>query len=89
MPIPDSQPLTKGLSMYETQIVENTIRPVSPEGDAWFGLESGTNGTAATMRRMNAPAGLEWRRHDGKPATGLLLNPRGSEWINPWDGRAS
>lgn len=74
--------------MHEVKVIDRTVRPVTPEGDRFYGLESGTNGTGAEMRRLNVPAGLEWRRHDGKPATGLYLRPTGnSEGVNPWDGR--
>lgn len=74
--------------MHEVRVIDRTIRPATPEGDRFFGLESGTNGTGAEMRRMGVPAGLQWVRHDGKPATGLLLQPTGrSEGVNPWDGR--
>lgn len=51
-----------------------TLRPATPEGDAFFGLEMGTNGTAASARREAFGAG-PWERFDGSPATGLTLVP--------------
>lgn len=67
-------------------IVGNTIRPTTREGDAFFGLELGTNGTGPAGRRALHPP-LRWERHDGRPATGLTLTPSGSDaWLNPWDG---
>jgi len=65
-----------------------TLWPLTPEGDAFFGLELGTNGTAATCRRLLlAPEHYKWTRHDGRPATGLTLIPSGHDnSVNPWDG---
>lgn len=69
---------------------ELTIRPTSPEGDEFFGLAGGTNGTAAITRREVAERAaiknafgfydpkcprLTWLRFNGKPATGLQLVP--------------
>lgn len=56
----------------------HTIRPLDAAGDRYFGLEVGTNGTAAETRRLAvAPAGVRvtWLRHDGRPAVGLTLRP--------------
>jgi hypothetical protein len=54
----------------------HTIRPIDADGDRYFGLEPGTNGTAAESRRGTvAPRGVNvtWQRHDGRPAVGLTL----------------
>jgi uncharacterized protein YcbX len=61
-----------------------TVRPADLEGDRFFGLEPGTNGTAAEARRHVAPAGFTWRRHDGSHALGVLLVPGPNRWSNPW-----
>lgn len=69
--------------------IDSIVRPAEPEGDAFYGLETGTNGTGAAMRRkVAAPPGCVWQRHDGKPAMGLLLTPtnRSAFVPNPWDG---
>lgn len=67
----------------------HVAQPVDPEGDRFFGLESGTNGSGATMRRKLVADGFKWERHDGRPATGLQLSPTGrTDWRNPWDGPA-
>lgn len=72
--------------MEEVVIVGNTIRPTSREGDVFYGLEVGTNGTGPAGRRALLPA-LQWTRHDGRPATGLYLTPSGFDsWLNPWGG---
>lgn len=48
-----------------------TIRPLSAEGDEFFGLSPGSNGTAATTRRacVEGP-GFSWVRFNGRPAVG-------------------
>jgi hypothetical protein len=68
-----------------------TIRPETREGDEYFGLRGGTNGTAATTRRaLVEKPGLLWLQFDGKIARGLFLHtPSGDAWRNPWDGRAA
>ena len=72
----------------EVVIDGRQIRPASREGDLYFGLESGANGIAAQNRRvLVAPPGSYWVRHDGRPATGLLLRPGTGTWSNPWGGR--
>lgn len=73
----------------EVVIDSNIIRPVDPAGDRFFGLESGTNGSAATVRRaLVERPGLEWRRHNGAHATGLQLRPGSNAWADPWSGVA-
>ena len=75
-------------SHVDVVIQGRQIRPASPEGDSHFGLESGTNGSAAQNRRvLVTPPGSYWVRHNGKPATGLLLKPGSGAWSNPWGGR--
>lgn len=67
--------------------VAQSIRPTTAAGDVWFGLASGTNGTAATVRRALAdvPPGYRWELHDGRRAAGLDLVPSGGAWWrNPW-----
>jgi hypothetical protein len=84
MPPPFTMPITV--------TPHGTVRPAVPEGDAFFGLEAGTNGTAAAGRR--AAIGLNgriWERHDGRPATGLQLVPSNrseSYDANPWSGNS-
>lgn len=44
-------------------IIDNqsqTARPADAEGDVWYGLLSGTNGTGPAMRRALAAPGLRW-----------------------------
>lgn len=74
--------------------VENGhARPLTVDGDEWFGLAWGFNGTAARCRRLlAAPAAVTWLRHDGRPAYGLTTVPssRSSErWRSPWTGERS
>lgn len=75
-----------------------TIRPESPDGDDFYGLAMGTNGTAATVRRELAVEALKpctpsahverltWVRSDGRGPIGLWLVPNGRshEFENPW-----
>lgn len=66
------------------------ILPESEEGDRFFGLEPGTNGTAAESRRaLVAPSGFHWLRSNGLDPKGLALRPptRDSDttWSNPWN----
>ena len=72
----------------EIDAATGTIRPVNYEGDEFYGLAWGTNGTAATMRRTCAegPHTLTWLRHDGSRAVGLRLEPASEEkpFVNPW-----
>lgn len=72
------------------------LKPETPEGDAFFGLVVGTNGTAAMSRRecveaqITTATPIEWARHDGRPAVGVTLVPssRGDRFDpNPWSGR--
>lgn len=81
--------LTDPKPIYSTEREGSTIRPVTPEGDAYFGLEAGTNGTAAECRRaLVQRPGERWVRFDGRPATGLRLAPpsRVVEGVSPWSG---
>lgn len=73
-----------------------TMRPSSPEGDAYYGLISGTNGTRAAQRRLESesatgtPGPFRWVRHGGGHAIGTLLVPTGEDsFVNPWDGPVS
>ncbi len=78
----------------------STLKPTVLGADAFFGLEVGTNGTAATMRRAvieahyrglhNFSGPIEWVRSNGKPATGITLIPSNkseSRFSNPWSGK--
>ena len=72
-----------------------TIQPETPDGDDFFGLAAGTNGTAATTRRElvigqlfpreNANR-LRWLRSNGRDPAGLRFVPgnRSHEFENPW-----
>jgi hypothetical protein len=74
-----------------------TVRPAVPEGDDYFGLSIGTNGTAAACRRAVVEAvqqivngRLTWLRSNGQSATGLTLVPsaRSDAYeANPWSGQ--
>lgn len=71
-----------------------TLRPATPEGDDYYGLAVGTNGTRAAQRRAEEesatglPGPFTWVRHDGGHAIGTLLVPSGeAKFMNPWDGR--
>jgi hypothetical protein len=89
--VPFSMPVTLGVDG-----LCRTIQPERPEGDAFFGLELGTNGTAAAARRLaverahHVAGGFVWLRANGKPATGLQFVPsdRSDNYeANPWSGR--
>jgi hypothetical protein len=60
-------------------------------GDVFYGLTPGTNGTAATCRRLcAAPAGYEWIASDCRKARGVFIVPSsrtGGYVTNPWSGR--
>lgn len=71
------------------------LQPATPEGDDFYGLNMGTNGTAAAARRAVAQAKInascevvEWARSNGAPAFGLQLVPGDSEAVNAdaWSG---
>lgn len=62
----------------------NVISPRTPEGDDYFGLSMGTNGTAAISRRATAELvitantgvrGFEWVRANGGAPVGITLVP--------------
>lgn len=66
---------------------KKTIRPSSPDGDTYFGLGPGTNGTAAETRRaLHEVPGYSWTRFAGSHPKGLLyVPPKGEpEFFNPW-----
>lgn len=68
-----------------------TVQPTHPEGDDYYGLAPGTNGTAAQTRRALAVSSTSityrWVRYSGAPAVGVTLVPSGEDvWQNPWDG---
>jgi len=66
---------TENLSLYSVRFQgTDALRPVDPAGDAFYGLEPGTNGTAAECRRQAFPA-RTWVRHDGREARGLWYAP--------------
>lgn len=70
---------------HEVEIRGDVVRPRSPDGDQFYGLEPGTNGSGAAMRRRVVAEGLHWVRHNGSAATGLLLVPSSrATWVNPW-----
>lgn len=59
---------------YRTIVRGSTIRPMTPDGDDYFGLTTGTNGTAAIARRALVKTdGLTWVKSNGKPAVGIYL----------------
>lgn len=67
----------------------HTIRPLTPEGDDYFGLSAGTNGTAAQSRRETvAPPGIAvtWLRHNGQRPAFLNYQPASGDdrFANPW-----
>lgn len=73
-----------------------TIRPETRDGDAYYGLARGTNGSAAITRRALAEstAGVMpingWRTSAGRDTGSVWLVPTGdSERINadPWSGK--
>lgn len=76
-----------------------TLRPVDAEGDDYFGLSIGTNGTAAVARRAIAEIAacgvsradrqfvFVWVRSNGRPATGMTLVPNAHSdlsYVSPW-----
>jgi len=68
--------------------VQNGIAtPIDEEADRFFGVERGTNGTAAAMRRELAAPGARWQTSDGRPALSLTLVAAGNVWRNPWSGQ--
>lgn len=71
-------------------IVNGIIRPVEGKDD-FFGLNMGSNGTAAEMRRklVEVTLGLtQWEKSDGKLATGAYCISQNSyRFVNPWSGR--
>ncbi len=77
--------------------VTRTVRPLDAQGDDYFGLGIGTNGTAATNRRQLAvisasvPADYRWVRANGSAATGLNCVPtaRSESAPNPWTGEVT
>ena len=42
--------------MHDVVIEANAIRPTTREGDQFFGLEIGTNGTGAITRSVLSPS---------------------------------
>jgi hypothetical protein len=61
-----------------------TLKPEHPQGDDYFGLVIGTNGTAARCRRelhehVACAEGFVWVRANGGPATGVTCVPTGLE----------
>lgn len=59
-----------------------TIRPADAEGDAYYGLGPGTNGTAAMTRRAGvAQPGFTWVRANGSHATGIQYVATGEEFV--------
>jgi hypothetical protein len=94
---PAAQPYTIGIKDNRL-----TVQPERADGDAFYGLEIGTNGTAAAARRAAVEAEIQstqnyawgppvWLRANGKPAAGLQLVPtdRSDTYeANPWSGRA-
>ncbi len=72
-----------------------TIRPLDAAGNAFFGLDFGTNGTAAIGRRVVAEhssngVGYTWVKSSGAHALGLTLVPTERShqaFSSPWEGR--
>ena len=82
--------LIEGLHDVRIDHATRTVRPEDREGDVFFGLRWGTNGTATETRRaLVAPPGYLWRCSDGQAAVGTTLVPtnRSDEYIfDPWGG---
>lgn len=63
----------------------DTLRPATREGDVYYGLEPGTNGTATLSRRQCAElvhgevGRFVWVRHNGLLPTGLLTYGTGAD----------
>lgn len=76
--------------LYVVNHVDKTITPADREGDDYFGLGPGTNGTAAICRRaLVEPEGYRWVRSSGRPATGPNYIPGNTSQESlpgPWDG---
>ena len=71
---------------HETQ----TIKPLDAEGDSYFGLVVGSNGSATICRReLYTPAGYTWVRFNGRPAVGITLIPSADSdsTPSPWEGK--
>lgn len=74
--------------------VTKTIQPLNAEGDAFYGLAVGTNGTATICRRACVePQGVVrfvWVRFNGHPAIGVTLVPSGRDtnknYRSQWEG---
>jgi hypothetical protein len=67
------------------------VLSLEPDGDTFYGLLPGTNGTGPAMRRRCAPAGYTWfSARDCRPARGVFSVPSGRSdelQTNPWSGR--
>jgi hypothetical protein len=67
------------------------VLSLEPEGDVFYGLIPGTNGTAAITRRLcAAPDGYEWIASDCRKARGVFVVPSNRSdgyQTNPWSGR--
>jgi hypothetical protein len=69
--------------------VNEVVKPATPEGDEYYGLKSGTNGTAAATRRAMVSTGTHrWVCFNGGPPVGLQLIPTNEQVkTNQWDGK--
>lgn len=68
-----------------------TITSTNSESDSFYGLISGTNGTAAQCRRLLVEqqfraTGFQWVRSGGRCASGLTLVPtdHSNTYVNQW-----
>lgn len=70
---------------------ERAVLSLDPEGDRFYGLLPGTNGTGPTMRRACVPADYQWLTSEGKPALGPTLVPTADSDLvqNQWGFHAS
>ena len=74
-------------------VIEHTSRRVMSltlEGDRFYGLLPGTNGSGPTMRRACVPDGYVWLTSEGDRARGVYLVPSDTSdelQTNPWSGR--
>lgn len=77
--------------LLSVDYVTREVRALEREADAYYGLEPGTNGTGAIMRRMGiGEPDYRWIRFNGRPAVGVTLIPTNTSdnlTSNPWSGK--
>lgn len=74
-PAVTSDSRTLSIDGHDVELCDGVARPLHPEGDAFFGLEMGTNGTAAEARRACVRDAQSWKRSNHRPAVGVTLVP--------------